>query len=160
MRVLVRSFLALTVFFALGSVAYAKCGDDPGDAAAVAAARAQVDTDCPCGTFTNHGQYVKCAKTVAIDRANANTLPKQCKGSVIKCAAKSTCGKPGFVTCCRTNAAGKTTCSTKPDASKCKAPNNGSACVSTFSSCCDACTATGCASPSGAFLDGPAAAHF
>jgi hypothetical protein len=27
-------------------------------------------------------------------------------------------------------------------------------CVGTFSSCCDACTATGCASsPSGAFLD-------
>jgi hypothetical protein len=158
MKVLVRSFLALSVFFALGQVAYAKCGDAAGDAAAVAAARAEVDATCNCATAPNHGTYVKCAKDIAKARADAMTLPKNCKGAVIKCAAKSTCGKPGFVTCCRTNAAGNTKCSTKPNAGKCTAPNGGSACVGIFSSCCDACTETGCASPSGAFLDGPA--HF
>ena len=156
MRV-VRGLVAISLLFLVAGQAQAKCGDNPGDDQAVADARDQVNTDCVCASFTNHGQYVKCAKGVAIARADAMTLPKNCKGAVIKCAAKSTCGKPGFVTCCKTSASGKTTCSTKSDASKCKAPGSGSACVSTFSSCCDACTSTGCASPSGAFLDGSAA---
>jgi hypothetical protein len=78
----------------------------------------------------------------------------RCRGAVVKCAAKSTCGKPNFVTCCRTNAKGVTKCSTKSSANSCEPQKGGSACVGTFSSCCDACTATGCASsPSGAFLD-------
>src|SRR4030095_1227065 len=135
---IVRVLVAFSALCLVAGQAQAKCGDNPGDDAAVAAARAQVATDCPCGSFTNNGQYVKCAKTVAIDRVGAMTLPSNCKGAVIKCAAKSTCGKPGFVTCCKTSGSGKTTCSTKPDASKCKPPASGSACVSTFSSCCDA----------------------
>jgi hypothetical protein len=160
MKTLASGLLALSLVFVVAERAYAGCGDNPGDDAAVAAARAQVDVDCPCGDFPNHGQYVKCAAGVAKARADAMTLPKNCKGAVVKCAAKSTCGKPGFVTCCRTNSSGLTKCSTKPNASKCTPPKNGSACVSSFSSCCDACTDTGCASPSGAFLDGPTAIHF
>jgi hypothetical protein len=160
MKFLISSALALALLASGAGGAWAKCGDNPGDDAAVAATRAQVDAQCPCASFTTHGEYVKCAKGVAIAAVGAMTLPANCKGSVIKCAAKSTCGKPGAVTCCRTNSKGLTKCSTKKDATKCKAPAGGSACVSTFSSCCDACTETGCASPSGAFLDGPAAAHF
>jgi hypothetical protein len=147
--------LAIALVVALPGGALAKCGDDPGDAAQVAATRAVIAADCPCGGFTNHGQYVKCARGVANDRADANLLPKSCKGSVVSCAAHSTCSKPGFVTCCRTDAKGKTKCSTKNGAAHCTAPRNGSACVGTQSSCCDACTASGCAgSPSGAFIDG------
>jgi hypothetical protein len=160
MRFLATGLLALSLTVVVAERGYAACGDAPGDAAAVAAARAQVEADCPCGGFPNHGQYVRCAAGVAKARADADLLPKSCKGAVVKCAAKSTCGKPGFVTCCRTSASGVTKCSTKKDASKCTAPKNGSACVSSFSSCCDACTETGCASPSGAFLDGPSASHF
>lgn len=148
------SAAALTL--ALSAPAQARCGDDPGDAAAVAATRAQVTATCPCDGFPNHGQYVKCARGVANDLADANALPKSCKGAVVSCAARSTCGKPGFVTCCRTDKNGNTKCSTKKDATKCTAPKGGTACVGTQSSCCDACTTSGCAgSPSGAFLDGP-----
>ena len=113
---------------------FAKCDPTGADAVDVATARAAIDnpvTGCDCAGATNHGQYVKCA-------------------------AKSTCGKPGFVTCCRTKANGSTKCSTKSSADRCKDPKGGSSCVGTFASCCDACTATGCAgggSPSGAFID-------
>jgi len=144
MRSIVSGLLALSFVFVVSDRALAKkCGDDPGDNAAVAAARGQVATDCPCDSFTNHGQFVKCAAQVANDRAGSNALPKSCKGAVVKCAAKTTCGKPGFVTCCRTNSKGQTKCSTKNGASKCKAPKGGSACVGATSSCCDAC-ADGC----------------
>ena len=155
MRV-VRFLVAFSALFLVASQAQAKCGDAVGDDAAVAAARVQANADCPCASFDNHGQYVKCVKGVAIARADNMTLPKNCKGSVIKCAAKSTCGKPGFVTCCKTTATGKVKCATKPSAAKCTPPSGGSACVSGQSSCCDACLANGnCVpSPSGAFLDG------
>ena len=103
-----------------------------------------------CATAGNHGQYVKCISQQASADA---TLPRSCHGAVVKCAAKSTCGKSGFVTCCRTNSAGVTKCATKRSNSACTPPKNGRACVGTHPSCCDACTATGC-SPSGAFLDG------
>ena len=38
---------------------FAKCGDEPGDNAAVVAARNAVATACPCSSFPTHGQYVK-----------------------------------------------------------------------------------------------------
>jgi hypothetical protein len=56
-------------------------------------------------------------------------------------------GKPDAVICCRTRAPGNTKCSIKSDASECRAPRGGSACVSLLSSCCDARTETGCESP-------------
>jgi hypothetical protein len=140
----ITSFLLLGV---LADGAVAKCGDNIGDDAAVAATRAQVEAQCPCAAATNHGAYVKCAKGV-INAAVANdTLPTQCKGEVRRCAAKSTCGRPGAVTCCRTNAKGVTKCSIKKDATKCRAPKGGSACLGLMSSCCGACLATGCAGP-------------
>ena len=87
------------------------------------------------------------------DQVNMTLVNKSCKGAITRCAARSTCGKPGFVTCCRTNSKGVTKCSTKSSGDSCKPPKGGSACASVHSSCCDACTASGCASPSGAFLD-------
>jgi hypothetical protein len=130
---------------AASTAAAAKCGAAPGDAAAVAAARAQVDADCDCAGATNHGSYVSCAAHVARDRANAGLLPKQCKGEVTKCAAKSTCGKPGAVTCCRTQikkGVPTTKCSIQKSAAACTSKGG---CVGAFASCCDACTNEGCA---------------
>jgi hypothetical protein len=144
--------MALSLLAATAQRSAAKCDVTGADAGIVAAARLAVETNCPCDSFSNHGQYVKCAADQA-KTALQDTNPS-CKGAVVKCAAKSTCGKPGFVTCCRTSAKGVTKCSTKSGADKCKAPKGGSACVGIFASCCDACTASGCASsPSGAFLD-------
>ncbi|HZR79873.1 MAG TPA: hypothetical protein VFD92_02165 [Candidatus Binatia bacterium] len=123
----------------------AKCDPDGADAAAVAAARAEVAAQCDCAGAENHGQYVRCSRNVAKQLVAANALPKSCSGAIAKCAARSTCGKPGFVTCCRTNSKGVTKCSTKKNATQCKPPKGGSACVGNFTSCCDACVAGGCA---------------
>ena len=148
---------ALVGTLVLGSVvlatprAYAKCDPttDP-DKTDIANARTAVATNCTCDPTgaVNHGQYVKCAT----EQAKATLVNQSCKGQVVRCAARSTCGKPGFVTCCRTNSKGVTKCSTKSSGDRCNPPKGGTACASTHSSCCDACTASGCASPSGAFL--------
>jgi hypothetical protein len=137
-----RGLLAF-VLLVLGSVpALARCGDDPGDAAALAAARAQVDQDCDCAGATTHGAYVSCAATVARTRVDASLLRAQCKGEVRRCAARSTCGKPGFVPCCRTTPAGPR-CATRRTAAACTASGGT---VGACPSCCDACSG-GCPVP-------------
>jgi hypothetical protein len=144
--------LSVLSFVLLGATgASAKCDPTGADAADVANARAAVAANCDCAGAPNHGTYVKCSAT----QAKATLVNKSCVGAVQKCAAKSTCGKPGFVTCCKRAASGKVTCATKPNAAACKPPNNGEACVGTKVSCCDACNAANhppC-SPSGAFLE-------
>src|SRR5207249_4707257 len=59
--------------------------------------------------------------------------------------SNSTCGKPGVVTCCRTDAGGITSCSVVNKAGNCTAPQGGTAQVGTQSSSCDAdaCAAGG-----------------
>jgi len=128
--------IAVTVFtLATAGPAFAKC--DPSvepDLSDVANARAAVAANCDCAGAENHGAYVSCA----VAQINANIVNKSCKGVVKKCAARSTCGKPGFVTCCITKNE-KTKCKTKSSADLCVAPADGTACVGHVSSCCDAC---------------------
>src|SRR5207302_668085 len=118
------------------SPAFAVCSDPAG----AAAVRAQ----CDCAGARNHGQYVSCVSGATNAAIKAGTLPKDCASTVMDCASNSTCGKPGFVTCCQTAASGTTTCSVANGASECTAPSGGSACVGTQPSCCDACPAGGC----------------
>ncbi len=151
-RSVVSIMLAVGLGVLTASVAHAKCDPTGADAADIANARAAVAANCNCAGATNHGSYVKCAA----DQARTTLVNQSCRGAVVKCAARSTCGKPNFVTCCRTSAKGVTKCSTKSSAARCTAPKGGSACAGLKSSCCDACTSSGCASPSGAFLDGEA----
>ena len=152
MTYVVRGFLVLVLLFGTARLATAGCDlSDPTTKAQVDAARAAADQACDqqtppagCTTAASHGQYVSCVA----HQANANTsLPRECRGAVKKCAARSVCGKQGFVTCCRTSSSGATKCSTKSSSGACTdhAPPGGSACVGTHASCCDACTATGCA---------------
>jgi hypothetical protein len=119
------------------------------------ATRTQIDAECDCAAATKHGAYVHCASQVISRAVKAGTLGKTRKGAVKACAARSTCGKPGFVTCCRTTAKSVTRCSIKSDPAKCKATKGGTARVGTHASCCDACTENGCLFPSPAFFDAP-----
>jgi len=130
----------LTVFSVL--TAHAKCDPttDP-DESDIANARAAVAANCDCTGAQSHGAYVSCAA----HQANATLVNKSCGGAVKKCAARSTCGKPNSVTCCRTGADGVAKCKVKKDAAHCTAPRGGTACVGAFTSCCDACAASGCA---------------
>ena len=137
MRSFVNGMLAVAVLAAVPEIASAKRCDD---AAAVADARNAAAAQCDCATAQNHGQYVKCVGDVAKTRASNGQLPTECKGEVTRCAAKSTCGKPESVTCCRVDRRGKVRCSVKKSADKCQPPNGGAACVGATTSCCDACT--------------------
>ena len=115
------------------------------DAATLASARAAVVGKCDCTTATNHKDYVRCVLGALKDPVKKKTLSKECARAVHKCAAKSTCGTSGFVTCCETSAKGTTKCSVKRDATACKPPHGGSSCVGSHPSCCDACATSGCA---------------
>ncbi len=119
------------------------------DEAAVAAARTAANVQCDCTGAKNHGQYVKCVGDVAKAMAGTGALPQECKGEVTRCAAKSTCGQNGAVTCCRVDRRGKVRCSIKKSADKCQPPNGGVSCLGSSTSCCDACGAN---SPDGAFV--------
>ena len=61
----------------------------------------QIDDACSCDDATNHGQYVKCAGRVIREITKANPELGNCRGRLVRCAARSTCGKAGFVTCIR-----------------------------------------------------------
>jgi hypothetical protein len=155
MRAIARVLLVGAFVFGAAHASFARCGDNPGDAAAVANARAAAEATCNCATAPNHGTYVKCVAGVANELAAAEQLPKNCKGAVKKCAAKSVCGKPGFVTCCITKN-GETKCKIKKDEARCTA--KGGVVSTGCTSCCDACPAPGSGpscgggSPSGAFV--------
>src|SRR5882724_6396888 len=111
-----RGILAVACVLSLWTdMAHGACADP----SAAAATRAMAETQCPCATATSHREYVKCV-------------------------AQSTCGRPGFVSCCRTSAKGVTKCSITAHATKCTAPKRGAACVQDVPSCCDACAAGSC----------------
>ena len=130
----------------------------PEDLAAVAAARAKVKDRCSCTGAISHSAYVRCVATVANEEMVAQRLPRACRKVVVKCGAKSVCGKPpGFFPCCKTNRLGKVKCKVRL-VQQCNSGPGGSHCVGfNHESCCDACFGPGgpCASPSGAFLDAP-----
>jgi len=124
------------------------------DLAAVKITRGHVDAQCDCANAITDGLYKRCALTVVNNDVANLVLPRECRKFVIKCAAKSTCGRPaGYHPCCKTNRLGKTRCKiVTPE--RCRSGPGGSHCVSFDKvSCCDACTGPGLCSPSGAFLD-------
>lgn len=141
MHVTARVALAVLMALSVPGIGSAKC--DPTtepDRSDVAAARAAVAAVCECSDAVSHRAYVRCATA----EAEAILANKGCVRVVKRCASKSTCGKPGYVTCCRTRSSGATSCTLKRDAARCTAPNGGSACVGAMPSCCDACADGGC----------------
>jgi hypothetical protein len=158
MRTLIGGLAIGLLVLGTGHLVYAGCGSNPGDEAAVAVARATAEGMCHCATAMNHGSYVSCVAGVAKMLASGTnpTLPKNCTGAVKKCAAHSTCGKPGEVTCCFTSKRGPK-CKIKKSAADCSAkggtptldPMNTSCCSTTHPLTDNACMA----SPSGAFLN-------
>lgn len=141
----VRVVFAVLAVVTSARIGLAKCDPtvDP-DRADIANARAAVAAACDCARVATHDIYLRCA----IDVANGALVNKACAGAVKRCESKSTCGKSGFVACCRTRKSGTTSCTRKRSADRCVAPRGGGACVGSFPSCCDACTSSGCATSS------------
>jgi len=122
-----------------GAAATCDPSSDP-DRTDIANARAAVESACHCQSASSHAEYVRCsATTLASALANPD-----CARVAQACARRSTCGRPGVVTCCRTNARGDTRCSIKRDAAACRPPRGGIACVGGTPSCYDACSTTEC----------------
>jgi hypothetical protein len=93
--------------------------------------QATIDAACPCDTATNHGEHVRCV------RAQAKSLvSKQCRGKVVRCAAKSTCGKEGAVACERTGRNGRTKCKISRTAERCEARGGT---ILAAPNCCEPC---------------------
>jgi hypothetical protein len=81
------------------------------DADAVAAAQAAIAAACPCDGQTaedgsivpweRHGQYVRCVAHTTRDQIanSAGALSRRCLRTSVRCAARSTCGKPDAVAC-------------------------------------------------------------
>src|SRR5579862_2475950 len=125
--------------------AFARCGALPGDSMAVADIRARAEMQCDCSTAFSHSVYVRCVRAVATTAVERGELTPSCRSAVVKCANKSTCGRPGAVVCRRTTSRGASRCSIKKSATRCHGSTAASACVVTgVASCCDAdsCTAT------------------
>jgi hypothetical protein len=120
----------------LATDAIAMCDpDSETDSADIAAARQAVADACDCSAASTHGAYVKCA----VQTANDTLVNRSCSKYVKTCASRSTCGKPGFVTCCITSEKG-TKCKTKKSEELCTEKGG---VVSGCASCCDACPAPG-----------------
>jgi hypothetical protein len=120
-----------------------KCDAGGADAAAIAAARARIDVDCPCDDYDGskgrkHGDYVRCATATVKALVRDSQLKKSCKKATRKCSAGSTCGSPGFVACRLTSARDQATCAIKASPARCVAPRGGGAeVVGAATSCCD-----------------------
>src|SRR5207249_10317518 len=95
------------------------------DTAAVAATRAEGDMQCPCATAANHGQYVHCVAGVTKAAVASGSLPEDCRSAVVRCAANSTWGKPGFVTCCVTTNSGSRSHRTRSSGDPAKGGHSG-----------------------------------
>jgi hypothetical protein len=92
---------AISLVILLAAATAADAGKRQCDPEAVAATLAEAQAQCDCASATSHGSYVDCVAAVAKQAVRDGTLPKGCKGAVVRCGASSTCGSPGFVTCCR-----------------------------------------------------------
>ena len=84
----------------------ASCSSDT-----IRSAREAIAANCNCAAFDGtpgkgHGPYVSCVAHALSALVKAHSLDPSCRGAVQACAAHSTCGKPGAVTCCITIKAG------------------------------------------------------
>jgi hypothetical protein len=72
-------------------------GGDAGGADCEAArceAQAEIDARCSCTNASNHGRYVRC-----VAHATKKLVPGHCRGAVVRCAARSGCGRSRSAPC-------------------------------------------------------------
>jgi len=108
------------------------------DTPAMANLRAEIVAACECAAASSHGAFVRCARA-QLALISPELFVPPCRHAVLKFLARSVCGKPGAVTCCRTNATGRQRCVVKSDAAHCTAPRGGSASLGVSENCYDAC---------------------
>lgn len=130
----------LGLLLLLHGTAGAACSSDTcTDLPAIENVRAVVSAACDCSGAASHGKYVRCAKQVVKQAITAGTLAKSCKKPVLRCEARSTCGKARSKICCVTSSKGKVKALTvRGD----RCPRQGQLCDHPMA-LADACTAEG-----------------
>lgn len=140
--------LALRIALALtGLLVATPAAAKPVDcSASIAMVASAVAMSCDCAASATHGAFVRCAGGVVKGLVADGSLPRNCKGAMVRGFAKSTCGKPATFTTCCVPRGSTVACKVKMGAT---CERRGGVPGAT-PMCLDACT-TG--SPSGAFLD-------
>lgn len=128
-----------------GSVsAHAACDAGGVDAAAVTAARDQIDADCPCASAVARSTYRRCATDVVRGLVLSAELETRCRREALKHAKLSTCGRPGAAVCCRVRPDGRTRHRVVSAASRCVSTPTIPACISEWQSVPTGCDGNGC----------------
>src|SRR5262245_15766450 len=127
------TLILFSLLLAAARPCFAACGDQPADAKAVADTRSDAASQCDCPTATSHADYVACVLRAATAAVRAGTLRPQCRAAIVRCAARSTCGRAGFVTCCHIRADGSKRCGVRIQGQPCLAPSGGTACAGSAS---------------------------
>jgi cysteine-rich repeat protein len=107
--------VAITVALGASAVRAAPCMD-------LATLRATVEGACACAGQASAKAYKQCVKA----KLKADGVKGSCKKQMMKTAAKSICGKSGFVVCCQAGKKGKVVKSNKCKGTACtSAAGNG-----------------------------------
>jgi hypothetical protein len=121
-----RIFVATAAFLLVSEPQPARavrCLDDAGDAAQISATRTAIDAACKCFGFTTHARYVRCASDVIRERAATTLLRAECRSTVKRVYAQSSCGSeilragsrgPKVACVSQDHGTGKISCALKP----------------------------------------------
>jgi cysteine-rich repeat protein len=131
--------LAVLALYGASDAIAARCGDNPGAYALITELRAQAEAVCPCASATDGRSYYACFKLVVADAVLAGRFPRSCRSTLLKTAKRSTCGRPGAVTCC-TAYATKTLCRVRTSDASCLGVASSS--IGSTESCDAACGPT------------------
>src|SRR5215813_4132000 len=101
MRSATRLFVLLTMLALPGGVRAMGHGHGkPQPIPCPADVAAAIETQCPCSSASNHGQYVRCVVHFRNALRRSKCLTGAERHTIASCAARSTCGKNSdFVTC-------------------------------------------------------------
>ena len=59
-----------------------------------------IEARCPCQTAQTHGEFVRCVSRALKALVAGSRIPAECRGTLKRCAARSTCGREtGTVVC-------------------------------------------------------------
>ncbi len=94
-----RRLIALAFLLALPAGAMARRGR-PEPIPCPADVAVAMEAACPCDTAANHGEYVRCVARFRNTLRRSGCLTEETRG-ILRCAARSTCGRPPAVICCR-----------------------------------------------------------
>ncbi len=137
--------LGILLVLAVGGSAEAtgRCAEELQSSADRVAWVAALEAGCPCESFSNHRDYVRCAARV-FERDGATVgLSSRCRQRAVRVARQSTCGRDDAVVCCGATASGRPHYRIKTEASQCRSPK-GRACVSPMSHIATGCGAGTC----------------